>query len=442
MSLFPKESVAAIAESIGLSLNDEVAALLLQDAEYRLREIVHEGTKFMRHSHRKTLTSADINSALAVRNVEPLYGFINGSPSSFKMTTQASQTLYYLDDQEYDLEDLMNRPLPPVPLDVTYSAHWLAIDGVQPRIVQNPTLAARAAAATTATARRGEKTAESQPEAPLVKEVLTKELQLYYEKITEMLMSDDVEIRSLAIESTSKDPGLQGLMPYFVQFIGSTVTQSLKSLEQLWTMMRFVRAILFNPDLDPEPYLHQLIPAILTCVVVKKLSAAASENHWSLRLYAAQLASHICVHYGGSYQTLQPRITKTLLRAFLDPLKPLATVYGSLAALAALGREVVEALIVPNVVALGMRLQSGLSAEVGSAAHEEAMMVRNMLVDTLAKHIKAETQAAGESRQAANGTDAEMMPAVKVGDLTDEQRGKWTKLLGPFSSDVFAKLHG
>ncbi|KAJ8331166.1 hypothetical protein BDV3_002482 [Batrachochytrium dendrobatidis] len=372
MSVFPKETILAIAESVGVSMQDEVATVLLQDTEYRMREIIHEAVKFMRHSRRQKLTSADINSALSVRNVEPLYGYINGAPSNFKMTSMGSQVLYYLEDQEYDLDDLINRPLPPVPLEATYTAHWLAVDGAQPRIVQNPTpsdgqTTTETLQATTSTIRRGEKsltsTSDTTQHPLLVKEVLTKELQMYYEKITEMLTSEDLEIRSLAIESISKDPGVQGIMPYFVQFISDTVTRSLKDLELLWTIMRFTRGILSNVDLDPEPYLHQLIPSILTCIVAKRMTrnssgeTAGDEDHWALRLYSAKLAAHICVQFGGAYPTLQPRVTKTLLRAMLDPLKPLATVYGALAALAALGKQVVCALVLPNVAALGMRLE-------------------------------------------------------------------------------------
>jgi len=44
--------------------------------------------------------------------------------------------------------------------------------------------------------------------------------------------------------------------------------------------------------------------------------------------------------YGSAYTTLEPRIAKTLLRAFLDPLKPQTTHYGAIVGLDALGREV------------------------------------------------------------------------------------------------------
>ncbi|KAH9277057.1 hypothetical protein BASA83_000575 [Batrachochytrium salamandrivorans] len=345
MSVFPKETVLAIAESIGIVLQDEVANVLLQDTEYRMREIIHEAIKFMRHSRRQKLTSADINSALAVRNVEPLYGFINGAPSNFKMTSMGSQALYYLEDQEYDLEDLISRPLPPVPVEATYTAHWLAVDGAQPRIVQNPT-------------------------------------------------PSDAQAKTDSIKRLLPLPPVP-LPLHSVMFVSDTVTRSLKNLELLWTMMRFTRAILSNMDLDPEPYLHQMIPSILTCIVAKRLSASVGENHWALRLFAAKLASHVCVHFGASYPTLQPRVTKTLLRAMLDPVKPLATVYGALAALAALGKEVVCALVLPNVAALGMRLEHQLRIKVQEGVPEspaviEARKCAEMIKDIVMERLKCE----------------------------------------------------
>ena len=37
------------------------------------------------------------------------------------MTSHGSQNLFYLDDQEYDLEELINRPLPPIPNEMTFT---------------------------------------------------------------------------------------------------------------------------------------------------------------------------------------------------------------------------------------------------------------------------------------------------------------------------------
>jgi len=36
----------------------------------------------------------------------------------------------------------------------------------------------------------------------------------------------------------------------------------------------------------------------------------------------------VCVRFGDPYYNVQPRVSKTLLRALLDPSKPLTTHYG------------------------------------------------------------------------------------------------------------------
>ncbi|KAG1240493.1 hypothetical protein G6F68_017607 [Rhizopus microsporus] len=71
MSVFPKDTIKNIGESLGISnLKDETTTALAQDVEYRIHELIQEATKFMRHSKRTKLTVEDINAALRVKNVE------------------------------------------------------------------------------------------------------------------------------------------------------------------------------------------------------------------------------------------------------------------------------------------------------------------------------------------------------------------------------------
>jgi hypothetical protein len=60
-------------------------------------------------------------------------------------------------------------------------------------------------------------------DTPLVKQVLTVQLQVYFEKITNAIQSTEKQVQDLAIESLSGDPGIQALMPYFVIFLSDQV---------------------------------------------------------------------------------------------------------------------------------------------------------------------------------------------------------------------------
>ena len=89
-------SIKVIAESVGIAaLKDEVADALAPDVEYRLRALVQEAIKFMKHGRRDTLTMEDINYALRLRNCEPLYGFASPATPRF---CRAGPGVFYLED--------------------------------------------------------------------------------------------------------------------------------------------------------------------------------------------------------------------------------------------------------------------------------------------------------------------------------------------------------
>ena len=142
----PQDTVKDVTESLGIdSISDDVLKALAMDVEYRILEIIEQAVKFKRHSKRDALTTDDISKALRVLNVEPLYGYHDGSAIDKDVTfsrvnAAGGQTVYYLDDEEVDFDKLINEPLPQVPRLPTFSTHWLAVEGVQPAIIQNPNL--------------------------------------------------------------------------------------------------------------------------------------------------------------------------------------------------------------------------------------------------------------------------------------------------------------
>lgn len=98
----------------------------------------------MRHSRRTRLKVEDVDQALKVRNLEPLWGFTSSaSLEPFKKTVTPSGTVYHVEDEEVDLTKVLKTELPTVPRDISFTAHWLAIEGVQPLIKENPTPAGK-----------------------------------------------------------------------------------------------------------------------------------------------------------------------------------------------------------------------------------------------------------------------------------------------------------
>ncbi|KAF5198322.1 Transcription initiation factor tfiid subunit [Thalictrum thalictroides] len=271
MSIVPKETIEVIAQSIGINnLSPDVALALAPDVEYRVREIMQEAIKCMRHSKRTILTADDVDSALNLRNVEPIYGFASGDPLRFKRAV-GHKDLFYIDDKDVEFKDVIEAPIPKAPLDTAVVAHWLAIEGVQPAIPENAPVEALVAPSDNRKSEHKEDGLPVEIKLP-IKHVLSRELQL-----------------------------------------------------------------------------HQLMPSVITCLVAKRLGKRFSDNHWELRNFTASLVASICKRFGHVYHNLQPRVTRTMLHAFLDPTKALTQHYGAIQGLAALGPSVIRLLILPNL---------------------------------------------------------------------------------------------
>lgn len=496
----PQDTVKDVAESLGLeNVNDDVLKALAMDVEYRILEIIEQAVKFKRHSKTDILTTDDVAKALRVLNVEPLYGYhdtvfasqsnagvntpatgvnpaavgsnaINGSSAedkgqvSFtKVNTTGGQQVYYLNEEEVDFDKLINEPLPAVPRLPSFTTHWLAIEGVQPNIIQNPNLneirttippTTRGAIVTAlndnsiqtiannnisngknAVNGKNEKTNNDQPLSsvkpgqnievkPLVKHVLSKELQIYFDKIIGVLTAKEQpenpetndklqHMKAAALASLRTDSGLHQLVPYFIQFIAEQITHNLSDLTLLTTILEMIYSLLSNQSIFLEPYIHSLMPSILTLLLAKKLGGSpnstskdgksitpssinasaisvktspepiknenedkkeedkkeegnkdistekksdsvATDNSSSddykeylestnaLRDFAASLLEYVLKKFPQLYKTLKPRVTRTLLKTFLDTNRVFGTYYGCLKGVSVLESEAVR----------------------------------------------------------------------------------------------------
>ncbi|CAK7903514.1 transcription initiation factor TFIID subunit 6 [[Candida] anglica] len=515
----PHDTVKDAAESLGINLPEEAAKNLAMDVEYRIHEILETANKFMRHGKRKLLTTGDISLALKMLNIEPLYGYDNSQPLEFKeaLVGAGGQTLYYIDDHEIEFEKLINQSLPRVPRQTSFTAHWLAIEGVQPMISQNPlpseikALApiVRGATSTLLGDSIGGSSSSSNGTAngaanssggsgangtgaggsnatnrssgastsgtsgtsgtkvevkPLVKHVLSKQLQLYFDKVVEVLISTDPEKEQLkyaALTSLRNDPGLHQLVPYLIQFVAEQITNQLRNINILSTMLEVISALVENKTIFLDPYVHALMPCILTLLLAKRIgpnvanggsSAAVSKaenvkssdamevddedkttssneksstkdtdsdsllQQLAVREFAAVLLHHIIRVYGSSYTTLMPRVTRTLLRALLDASKPVGTHYGALLGLQNMGSEVIKLVLIGN---LKMWCNSVIS---NGRSEQEREILLNTTLDTLRK-LKNVSEDGQESTEEGTG-------------LSDEVKEKLVERLGETLSDL------
>lgn len=252
----------------------------------------------MRHGRRSVLTTADIDQALRVLNIEPLYGHIPYNPVTFRRALpfphlQSAGSVFFVEDEEIDFDRVLREDKIALPKGVSWTAHWLAVEGVQPLIPENPPAIPRDTEDSTSTLKDGDvvkvngtgvngTTAlplgptgnlpggqkptiqrPNQQNQQLVKQVLSRELQLYYARLTSSLLppSNETSKRTAALASLRNDAGLQSLLPYLVRWLGEGVVGVLKDGSQepnegriIEILLDVVAAILDNTTLFVEPY--------------------------------------------------------------------------------------------------------------------------------------------------------------------------------------------
>ncbi|WIA30920.1 hypothetical protein OEZ86_000972 [Tetradesmus obliquus] len=303
MSIIHPNTIKAIAQSVDIpKLSDEAAQTLAPDVEYRLREVVQEALKFAKHAKRTKLTTEDINDALRLRNVEPLYGFGSRDPAKF-LRVATHPELMYVRDPELSYHELIEAPLPKLPREAGVAVHWLAVNGVQPDLPENTPL-------------------EQPP--PKRQKIGSRQ------------------------GGAAGQEGLPGAGAA-AAFIADGVVQDLEHIWLLERLLQLAAALLANPAVHLEHYLQQLLPAVVTCLVTRTLGAHPLEDHWGLRRRAAALLASICAAFAAPHHNLAPRLCRVLAGAWLDPGKSLSSKYGAVVGLQALGPQVVRTLLIPHL---------------------------------------------------------------------------------------------
>lgn len=252
------------------------------------------------------MSAADIDQALRVLNIEPLYGHSPYNPPTFRRTINypptnpAVGTVYFVEDEEIDFDRVLREEKITLPKGISWTAHWLAVEGVQPLIPENPPAIPRAIdqpqtesklelqlnglsgapgagavagpgavmtngiPSSTGTMAALTPVVKKQQQQQLVKQVLSRELQLYYTRLTSSLLhpsTENMAKRTAALASLRNDAGLQALLPYLIRWVGEGVVGALKEgvLSEsdgrvLEVMLDVIGAILENTTLFVEPY--------------------------------------------------------------------------------------------------------------------------------------------------------------------------------------------
>nr|BAC36645.1 unnamed protein product [Mus musculus] len=349
----PRESVRLMAESTGLELSDEVAALLAEDVCYRLREATQNSSQFMKHTKRRKLTVEDFNRALRWSSVEAVCGY--GSQEALPLRPAREGDLYFPEDREVSLVELaLATNIPKGCAETAVRVHVSYLDG-------KGNLA-------------------PQGSVPSAVSSLTDDLLKYYQQVTRAVLGDDPQL--MKVKSVSHD------------------------LEQLHRLLQVARSLIRNPHLCLGPYVRSLVGSVLYCVL-EPLAASINplNDHWTLRDGAALLLSHIFWTHGDLVSGLYQQILLSLQKVLTDPVRPLCSHYGAVVGLHALGWKAVERVLYPHLPTYWTNLQAVLddysvsNAQVKADGHK----VYGAILVAVERLLKMKAQAAEPNRGGLGG---------------------------------------
>ncbi|XP_018599860.1 TAF6-like RNA polymerase II p300/CBP-associated factor-associated factor 65 kDa subunit 6L isoform X2 [Scleropages formosus] len=392
----PRESIRLMAESAGVELSDDVAALLTEDVCYRLREATQNSSQFMRHAKRRKLTVEDFNRALRWSNVEAVCGY--GAQDTLPFRPIKEGDLFFVEDREVNLVELaLATNIPKGCAETMVRVQVSYLDG------------------------KGN--LEPQGTVPSAVQTLSDDLLKYYQQITRSILGEDPHLMKVALLDLQSNSKIAALLPYFVYVISGVKSVS-HDLEQLNRLLHMVKSLVQNPYLYLGSYVRSLVSSVMYCIL-EPLAASINplNDHWTLRDYAALLLSHIfwwdqsfvskaiyyldlqpfsqksssfttrllavmrgssvplrywCPQYynchvncnlflhlfarthGDLVSGLYHQILLSLQKVLSDPVRPLCSHYGAVVGLHALGWKAVERVLYPHLPAYWANLQAVL----------------------------------------------------------------------------------
>ena len=167
---------------------------------------------------------------------------------------------------------------------------------------------------------------------------LSLEQQIYYNTVLESLNTGK-KLEGI-LESLNSDSSLTRLVPYISRSMFAMILES----DEL--SIKILGALSMNPHLNLEPYLHQIMPAMLSGLMRGDL---LQEGHWVYRKNTALIIAKVCDHFSEYYEDLKARVLTLYVKVIEDNEKPVVSHYAAIQGINSFGHLCVRNLLCPLI---------------------------------------------------------------------------------------------
>ncbi|KJH44449.1 hypothetical protein DICVIV_09513 [Dictyocaulus viviparus] len=397
----------------GDEISDTTVDYLMSNVAQVVRDVVMAAAHFSAHGRRTRVEARDLENAVNILgSLLPFTSSHAASNTQFSLSDALSKTIYPQNRYMVDLRSIMNMPPRRMPFKRRFRKHWLVIEGEQPRVPENPVIKPSTCNSVKegVTAYQGS-SADSlmedvnrvprvvnkleQPVArPITTHMLSVDQQVFFKKCVETVISSSSEKRrasfcanTIFFYSGEPYPGLQSLVPRFALIIFEGVRCNIaeQNLPILKNILRLLKTLIDNPQVNLDKCLNEIIPALCSCVVCREFCTDPNDKrHFRLREFAAMILATICKRT--HLADVRARVTTFLCRVFTDSRTNLSSLYGSLYALGELGCETVAVVVFPRLELLRRRIT--ILNESGSAANSDGNRVIRLIEKMLTRFVR------------------------------------------------------
>ncbi|EDO48592.1 predicted protein [Nematostella vectensis] len=339
-SVLSAENVRLYAEVIGVTkLEDNLARSLAEDVTYRVRHLLQTAQQFMKHGKRRRMTTEDLNRAMQLTNVEPVYGYGSGEDMPFRSTSTKEGDVFFVDEKEIGIRELaLSTAVPTDPGKVSVRGKYEMYFTVHATVLGCSSKAA----------------------------ISTAGLE-YYEQITKAVLGESDVCRRMAFSDLQSNPKISCIFPYFVSFIASGVKSCSHDLKQLSRLLGMVSALTDNSSLFLDPYVIQLVTAVMYCLLeTLTVSLNPVNDHWRLRRDAACILAFLSRKCSNPVNYLHQQLLMTLREVLTDESRPYCSHFGAVVGLMELGSEALEQFLLPHLSTYWHQLQQVLEDDSSS----------------------------------------------------------------------------
>ncbi|VDN56883.1 unnamed protein product [Dracunculus medinensis] len=399
-----------VAETVGIgNLSDNCALEIAVNLTYVIKDVMEQAKKFTSHGRRKRLIADDIDGALSIKGYQPLFGFCCKDGIPFRFAGSLGRDLFITDERDVDITHVVNAAAPKLPLETALKAHWLVIDGEQPAVPENPTPMALDEASGSVAENRTKDAGpiilthvgkalrknEQVQIKTMTTHALSVEQQIFFKEVTEAIMGSDDARRTEALHSLQTDAGLQPILPRLTLAIAEGIRCNIAqhNLALLIYLIRMIQSLTLNPALSLDRSLHQLLPAILSCILSRHLCARPDvDNHWALREFSSRLIASICKSYN-NINNLRSRVTQVLTNVLFDDNASINTIYGSVFTLNELGMETIKAVVLPYIPKLFNDIRKSVCDKTSTTEKIAIERLESLIVKILVTYVRSQKPA-------------------------------------------------